>query len=381
MAEVYDVVVVGGGPVGAALALALHAAGLTVFLLEARERAIGFGSLQPLALSYGSRLVFERLAVWPKIRRATPISRIHVSQRGRFGRAELTASEAGLPHLGYVVDYAELVSTLDSVVAISGVPVMRGARVTTIAHDATSARVEFEAADGLRDCVSSLVAIADGSALSAEIEVRTTDYHQSAVTAQVETELPHKNTAYERFTPQGPVALLPFERSYGLVWSTVPDEADALVAAREPEFLARLQERFGERVGRFVAVGARKMHRLTLRTAERVTWGRAILIGNAAQALHPVAGQGFNLGLRDAWELAGEIERGGPRGEHVLERYRARRRLDRAGGISFTHALIGIFSNDLRALGAARGAGLTLLDCSPSAKDFVVRRMIFGTRG
>jgi 2-octaprenyl-6-methoxyphenol hydroxylase len=381
MTEPYDVVVVGAGPVGAAFALELHVAGLKVALIEAREHTTQVDAFRPLALSYGSRLIFERLAVWPRLGPATPISCIHISQRGRFGRTALTAAEARLPHLGYVVDYAGLVSTLDAAVTSAGLPVLRGARVSTIAHDATSARVEFATAEGLRDCFASLVVIADGGALASDVQVRTIDYGQSAVTARVDTDLPHQNTAYERFTPDGPVALLPFEQGYALVWTTRPEHADELVCASAPVFLARLQGCFGDRAGRFLAVAARKAQHLTLRIAQDTTYGRAVLIGNAAQALHPVAGQGFNIGLRDAWELAIEIRRRGPRDERLLEAYRARRRFDRAGGIAFTDALIRLFSNDLPPLAVARGAALTLLDCLPAAKNFVVRRMIFGTRG
>jgi 2-octaprenyl-6-methoxyphenol hydroxylase len=379
--ERYDVVIVGGGPVGAALALELQAAALKVMLIEAREPVARASGFRPLALSYGSRLIFDRLGLWHALAPATPITRIHISQRGAFGRAALTATEAGLPALGYVVDYTGLVSTLDAAVARSQSTVVRGGRVSSIAHDATSARVEFAIGEGLRECLASLVVIADGTALAADVDVRTIDYGQSAVTARVETELPHVQTAYERFTRQGPIALLPFDRSYALVWTTRPQHADELMSAPPETFLQSLQERFGERVGRFKAVSARTAHRLSLRIAERTTWGRAVLIGNAAQALHPVAGQGFNLGLRDAWELAVEIRRRGPRDERLLAAYRARRRIDRAGGIAFTDALVRVFSNDFLPLGIARGAGLTLLDCFPPAKKFVVRRMIFGTRG
>lgn len=377
----YDVVVVGGGPVGAALALELARTALQVALIEARETAIPVEGFRPLALSYGSRLIFERLAVWDELKPATPIACIHISQRGRFGRTLLTAAEADLPALGYVVDYAGLVSALDAAVASSRLNVFSGARVTTMAYDASSARVEFATANEVSDCIASLVVIADGSALAGDVDVRTVDYGQSAVTALVGAEVPHRHIAYERFTPGGPIALLPLDQGYALVWTMRSEEADELTIATPEAFLARLGDRFGERVGRFTGVGARTTHRLALRMAGRTTYGRTVIIGNAAQALHPVAGQGFNLGLRDAWELAGEIKRHGADSARLLEAYRARRRIDRAGGIAFTDALIRIFSNDLLPLRLARGAGLTLLDCLPPAKNFVVRRMIFGVRG
>jgi 2-octaprenyl-6-methoxyphenol hydroxylase len=211
--------------------------------------------------------------------------------------------------------------------------------------------------------------------------VRITDYGQAAVTAIVEPDRPHRNIAYERFTPDGPLALLPFGRSYAVVW-TVPDAAAAdLVAAAPDIFIERLQERFGFRAGRFVHVASRAAQHLTLRVAESIAIGRAVLIGNAAQALHPVAGQGFNLGLRDAWELASEVQCRGAADEALPRAYAARRRIDRNGGIAFTDALVKIFSNDFGLLGVARGAGLALLDNVPAAKNFVARRMIFGSRG
>jgi 2-octaprenyl-6-methoxyphenol hydroxylase len=380
-----DVAIAGGGPVGAALALALHAAGVDTLLIEARVAAAlppdTAVAHRPLALSHGSRMILERLGVWDALPEPTPIAHIHISQRGRFGRTVLTAHEAELPALGYVTDYRSVVAALDERVSRSGVYVLRGARVAEIAHDASSARVEFSTSSGSDDCIASLVAIADGSALAADVDVRTTDYGQAAVTAIVETDRPHRNIAYERFTPEGPLALLPFGRSYAVVW-TVSDEAAADLVSVAPDiFLARLQERFGLRAGRFVQVASRAAQHLTLRVAESVAIGRAVLIGNAAQALHPVAGQGFNLGLRDAWELGIEVKRRGAADEALPRSYAARRRLDRNGGIAFTDALIRIFSNDFGLLGLARGAGLALLDNVPRAKNFVVRRMIFGARG
>ncbi|HYH40601.1 MAG TPA: FAD-dependent oxidoreductase [Burkholderiales bacterium] len=374
----YDAVVVGGGPVGAAAALELHAAGFDIVLLEARPPGAASDDLRPLALSHGSRLILERLGVWEGLDPATPIERIHISHRGRLGRAVFTAAEARLPALGYVVDYRGLVAALGRALDAAGVPVLRGASVTSLAHDKTSARLELATSEGPRECIASLVIVADGSAASTAIDVRETDYGQSALTALVTTDRPHTRTAYERFTPDGPLALLPLASAYALVWTLPPAEAQALSEASPAHFIEVLQGRFGERAGRFVAVRARAVHRVVLRVAERTTAGRTVLIGNAAQALHPVAGQGFNLGLRDAWELASAMRDRGAGAEDLLETYRARRRIDRTGGIGFTHALVRLFSNDWLPLAAARGAGLMLVDCLPPVKDFVVRRMVFG---
>jgi 2-octaprenyl-6-methoxyphenol hydroxylase len=377
----YDAVVIGGGPVGAAAALELHAAGFDILLVESRAAGTTSDDLRPLALSDGSRLILDRLGVWEALAPATAIERIHISHRGRFGRAVFTAAEARLPALGYVVDYRGLVRALEHAVAAAGVPVLRGANVTSIAHDATSARLELDSASGPGECFASLVVVADGNAASTGVEVHVTDYGQSVVTARIAADRPHAHTAYERFTKDGPLALLPYESGYALVWTVEQRDAQALCDAAPAHFLAQLQECFGERAGRFTTVSSRAVHRISLRVAERTTAGRAVLIGNAAQALHPVAGQGFNLGLRDAWELASVARDHGVRSGALLERYRARRRIDRTGGIAFTHALVKLFSNDWLPLAAARGVGLTLLDSLPPAKDFVVRRMVYGARG
>src|SRR5688572_966622 len=169
----YDVAVVGGGPVGAALALDLHASGLRVALLEARAGALTTHHARPIALSHGSRLIFERLHLWDSLESATPIRTIHVSHRGRFGRVALTAAEAGLPALGYVVDYGSLVGAFDAALERAGLDVHRGTQVTTIAHGPASARVEFATHAGIRDCIATLVAIADGGAVHADVRVRT----------------------------------------------------------------------------------------------------------------------------------------------------------------------------------------------------------------
>jgi 2-octaprenyl-6-methoxyphenol hydroxylase len=196
--------------------------------------------------------------------------------------------------------------------------------------------------------------------------------------------LPQQGIAYERFTPAGPLALLPFEEGYALVWTTTPDEARNLCDLSEAAFLGRLQQAFGQRVGAFRGATARACFPLVLRVADRGMHPRTVALGNAAQTLHPVAGQGLNLGLRDAWELAATVrnaersEIGTPR---QLQAYHARRRIDRGGGVWFTDTLVRLFSNDIALLRFARGLGLAALGAVPPARDFVLRRMTFGTRG
>jgi 2-octaprenyl-6-methoxyphenol hydroxylase len=375
---VADIAIVGGGPVGSALALALRDSGLRIVLLEAR--AAGGGDARPLALSYGSRLILERLGVWPALAAtATPIRTIHVSQRGGFGRVGLTAAESGLPELGYVADYGSVAQALAQAVASTAVERHTGARVKAW-QGGDPARLQYETDGAARELAASLLVIADGGSSGGEAE----DYGQCAVTARVVSERPHNNIAYERFTPQGPLALLPDGDGWALVWTTTPDRARQLCAAQPAEFLAELRAEFGGRAGNFVDVAGRASYPLRRRRAMAAA-DHIVLIGNAAQTLHPVAGQGFNLGLRDAWEL-GELagdrrHRAASGSREWLQDYQARRRLDRGGGIAFTHALVQLFSNDLPPLRFARGTGLALLGCMPPLKKFLVRRMTFGTRG
>lgn len=378
MPESADVVIAGGGPVGSALALALRDGGRRVVLLEARSGS--GGDARPLALSYGSRLILERLGVWEALAAtATPIRNIHVSQRGGFGRVGLDAAETGVPELGYVVDYTRLSQALEQAVLESGTVCRQGARVHAW-QGGNPARVSYELGGVMQELEAAVLVIADGGAVS---DAASTDYLQSAVTARLVSERPHNNTAYERFTRDGPLALLPDGDAWALVWTTTPARAHELCAADESVFLAALQEAFGQRTGRFTAVAGRASHALYRRRAN-ATAEHVVLIGNAAQTLHPVAGQGFNLGLRDAWELAGHVldsASGTPGSAAWLQAYRNRRRIDRGGGIGFTHGLVSLFSNDLLPLRLLRGTGLALLGCVPPLKHFLARRMTFGARG
>jgi len=384
MVEAADIVVVGGGPVGAALALALADSGFAPVVLESRDPDVAIGDPRPLALSYGSRLILERLGAWEGLAPATPIDSIHVSQQGGFGRVALAAAEARLPALGYVVDYARLHAALAQAL-ISRVPrAIAGARVTAIRPGHDAATVQFTLGAVEKAITAQLVVVADGGALQDLASTRKVEYRQTAVVATVASELPHRNVAFERFTVGGPLALLPCGDDLALIWTANPGRAQELSGLPASDFLRRLHEDFGDRLCAFTAVGARSLFPLTLKYASDVVLSRTALIGNAAQTLHPVAGQGFNLGLRDAWELAGEIVRASPEaigGTEMLAAYRARRRIDRRGGIWFTDSLVRLFSNDIAPLSAARGIALALLGCLPPARDFVARRMIFGARG
>lgn len=369
----YDTCIVGGGPVGVTLALALKDSERRILLLEARAAPIA--DTRVLALSYGSRLIFERLGVWSRLTAATPIRAIHVSERGRFGRAELSAADVRLPALGYVVEYAVLQRALHDALAVSGVRRLTDSEVTRIDLGSEFATFAF----GERgQATAKLAAIADGGGGSfTDRDMKIRDYRQSAVVAPVKAAEPHRDIAYERFCPKGAIALLPHRDRFALVWTTTPETAAELCALDEAGFLGRLHAQFGDRLGDFTEVGNRAAFALRLRYAKHVTAPRQVLLGNAAQALHPVAAQGLNLGLRDAWELAAHVDGAAdPGAQSVLDAYRRRRAGDRNAAIFFTDALVRLCSSDM--LGAGRGAALAILESLPMAKRSFVRRMIFG---
>jgi 2-octaprenyl-6-methoxyphenol hydroxylase len=339
-----EVLILGAGPVGCTLALALQGTRQRVRLVEPRPDAPP--AFRPIALSHASRLILERVGAWGAFP-VTPITTIHVSQAGAFGRARLDAADAGVPALGYVTQYAELVAALRARVDIE--------------HDVGGA--------------PTLTVHAEGNAG----EVRERRYGHDAVVARVAAEPASQAMAYERFTAEGPLALLPLAGGWTLVWSARPERAAALAAAPEEQFLRELQAAFGDRAGRLVAAAERACVPLALRVRGSRVEARAVYIGNAAQALHPVAGQGLNLGLRDAWDLAQTLRAVEDPGDaHALACFAAQRRLDAAATIGVTELLARGFLGAQPLARAARAAVLTSLDVLPAARRFFARRMIFG---
>ncbi|MFA6921468.1 MAG: FAD-dependent monooxygenase [Gallionella sp.] len=382
----YDIAIIGGGPVGAALALALKDSRLKICLLEARPLNAASTDARALALSYGSRLVLERLGIWDKLQDISLISTIHISQKQSFGRAVLRSTELAVPELGYVLPYPELQDALTSALQDGSVEMIYGASVTRLTGESDHAVVSYQL-DGAEHTIKTrLAVVADGGKLLAEQHPpKLRDYHQNALITHVTCANPVKGTAFERFTPQGPVALLPYKDGYELVWTASPERAEQMMAWDDATFLTELHQHFGDRVGEFLTAGTRTTFPLGLKRApEQSPMPHTVLLGNAAQTMHPVAGQGFNMGLRDAWELAQEILDAAPENlgsEHMLADYKRRRRTDREAGIRFTDTLVRLFSNDLPLVGFARAASLTALDCLPFAKKFVAKRMMFGANG
>ena len=368
---------------GAALALALEGGGHTVVLAEASHSDSGGArSAQPrdgraIALSYASRLTLERLHVWEGLA-TTPIETIHISQQGGFGRTLIRAADCDLPALGYVANYDDLQQSL--LATSCSAKRLFGAKLT--AFDGATAVVETQA--GVLAFAPRLTVFADGARIADGMPAPaySKDYRQTAVVAWVKTEQAHRGRAWERFTPEGPLALLPHVAGYALVWTAGPERAARLCALATPAFLAELHAAFGDRLGAFVDAGERNCFPLALRYRRDEARPRSLAVGNAAQTLHPVAGQGFNLGLRDAWELARLArDASDPGSDSFCARYRSARTLDRRAGIRFTDSLVGLFSNSNPLLELGRGAGLLALDLLPFARRFVARRMIYGARG
>ncbi len=379
--------IVGGGPLGMALALALAQRGIASCIHDARPRRAALQDQRVLALSHGARQILERLGVWPDID-ATPITRIHISQQGGLGRAQLSAAEQGVAALGQVCAAASISRALDrqldQFIANGLIEFHEQDRVEAI--DAHPDQVTLHTAHGTHK--ARLVVYAEGG-IGAHSDPAATvshDYHQQAVICSVTPRKPHDHLAFERFTPHGPLALLPFGANYALVYTCPSAQAADLAALPDAEFIARLEAEFAQRLA-FTAIGARHVFPLALRYRKSPVDTRAVWLGNAAQTLHPVAGQGFNLALRDAWELARTLgnardaehdaDPGAPR---LLQQYAAARRLDRRSMIGFTDGLIQLFGSDNPVLQHGRGLGLLALDLVPPLRSFITRRMMFGAR-
>lgn len=380
MSEYVDVLVIGGGPVGAALALSLKDAALSVMVLEARTSPQNDPRM--LALSFGSKLHLERIGAWSGIGNATPIDTIHVSQKGGFGRTILTAKESGVPALGYIASYHEIHAALVSKLAAE--TYLAGACASEVDLSGDCGTVDFDYREKRRRIGAGLVVMADGGKLVEHVKgiaQHQREYGQWAIIGQVRTEKPHSNTAYERFTPDGPLALLPNGDGFSLVWTAAPESAKKILSLEKGEFLERLQSHFGDRLGKFADCGPMSGFPLALKYSTPFVAKHLALIGNAAQTLHPVSGQGLNLGLRDVEALAREIREAEAIGsDSMLANYSKRRQLDRAGGIRFTDSLIKLFSNEIPVLRAGRGLALAALDCAPPARKWFSRKMMFGIK-
>lgn len=379
-----EVAIIGGGMVGASLALALGSSGRSALLIEAQPIAGGTHASfdeRTTALGNGARQIYRTLEVWPALaREAAPIRHIHISDAGRFGFARLDAEQHGLDAFGYTVSNRHLGQVLwQALQERNAVALWQQAEVTAARLDAEAATLTVRTSEGERRVTARLVVAADGAnsivKRVAGITSQATPYQQVALVSTVRGDCPSDAIAYERFTDSGPLALLPrHDRSYALIWTLPPSLSATLLACSESEFCQRLQQRFGWRAGRFLQAARRASYPLELVRARSSVGVRAALIGNASQALHPVAAQGFNLGLRDAAVLAELIASSSdPGGPALLNEFDQRRAADRRGIIAFTDRLVRLFGDSRASIGAARDLGLLLFDVMPPAKRALSR--------
>ena len=368
----HDVLIVGGGLVGASLAIALDAQGLDVGMLEATPAGALPAVFDQRNLSFAEATVnaLGALGVMPLLAAPTgAIRRIHVSRAGDFGRIRLDARAHGRDRFGQVVvarDFGEALETRLS--QLSRLTRYRPARFVGLADaDADPAQRVVRIVDdgGERELRTRLLVAADGTRSGVRealgIRVREHDYRQTLLVARLRTQRPPDGTAYERLTSSGPTALLPRgDGHYGLVHGVASDDAGAVAAMDDAVFLARVQAAFGWRAGRFLAVGPRSAYPIIGCVADALVATRAVLVGNAAQSLHPLGAQGFNLGLRDALTLAECIaaQPGDAGDDPLLRHYAERRADDRTRTLAFSDGLAKLTSNDAPLLRPLRSAGL-----------------------
>ncbi|EGR1218219.1 2-octaprenyl-6-methoxyphenyl hydroxylase [Vibrio parahaemolyticus] len=370
----YDVVIAGGAMAGATLALAiehLSQGALRVAVVEPfkaqSDQHPGFDS-RSIALSYGTVNLLRHLELWSAIEPfSTPIEHIHVSDRSHAGMTDITKHDVGVEALGYVVELADVGRVYQELLTHStAIDLYCPDSAKHITRTQENVTIELASGELLN---AKLLVAADGAVSQCcqqiGLELSEHDFDQVAVIANIVTQEPHQGRAFERFTENGPVALLPMsDNRMSLVWCLRPDEAQIVMELSESEFLERLQQDFGWRLGAMQKVGLRASYPLLLRHRKQNISHRFSIVGNAAQTLHPIAGQGFNLGIRDVVTLAEELVK---QGEDVgryqgLIRFSQRREADRNETIWLTSSLVHVFSNDLLAMRIGRNTALAAMD-------------------
>ncbi|BDX22293.1 hypothetical protein TUM22923_16140 [Polynucleobacter sp. TUM22923] len=382
--ETYDIVIQGGGPVGLACAAwcLQKFPEVSLTLLDRNpinDADLVAGDSRGTALSHGSKLLLDTIHAWPSD--CADIHSVHVSQAGRFGRALMKREELDQDALGHIVRYRDIHLTL------------RLALRAIQAHSPNFVWQQIEANQDLGDIHGRVVVHAEGGLFKTQDWVESgRDYQQSALVGLVEVEKAIPHQAWERFTPEGPLAILPSHfgpHTLNLVWCASPDASQARLALGDADFLRSLQTAFGSRVGQFLKIRDRRLYELGLNYRKEITSGNEVWIGNAAQALHPVAGQGLNLGFRDAYLLAEKLsmlfsladaQKTPAAIEESLHEYAQSRKVDRMATIGLTDFMARIFTSDLVPIVLARGLALSALQWLPPVKTALARQMMFGRR-
>ncbi len=382
----YQIIIVGGGLAGGCLAIALKQAGMKIAVIEAVSReqkaASGAGD-RALALAAGTVKMLERLGIWQGIEaKATAIKKIHISDQGHFGKTRLSAEREGVKALGFVISARDIENHVTQLLDQYEIDQICPARVVGLASGEDYAHLSIKKDGQPYNLSAQLVIGADGGQSSVrkllEIEQKIVEYGQTAIVTTVKPEKNHHNIAYERFTLSGPLALLPMGNAFSVVWTRTHEQAESLLGSSEADFIEQLHDCFGYRLGGFSLQAPRRAFPLTLVRAERMIDDRFVMIGNAVHQLHPVAGQGFNLGLRDVVQLAEMIieqhRSGSDVGDSsILNRYAQARQEDHDRVVNFTNSVVRLFSNEWLPVTAARNVGLALLDQLPFAKTQVAR--------
>lgn len=384
----FDVVIAGGAMAGMTLALAINKLSdkpLAIAVVEPfkvdHQAHPGFDS-RSIALSHGTVNILKSLQLWQEIAQvATPIKHIHVSDRSHAGMTEITTEEVGVDALGYVVELADVGNIYHHLIEQSDdIELLCPASVQAVERQQESITVTLDSGETLQ---SQLLVAADGAISTCcqqiGLDLLEHDFEQVALIANITTQQAHQGRAFERFTDSGPVALLPMsEGRMSLVWCLKPQDAKQVMALDDEAFLVRLQDAFGWRLGALEKVGQRASYPLLLRYRKQNTSHRFAIVGNAAQTLHPIAGQGFNLGIRDVATLAEEIAQytQDPGSYGVLSRFKQRRESDREATIALTSTLVHVFSNDYLTLRIGRNLGLAAMDNLPLLKAPLLARTL-----
>ncbi len=380
----YDIVIVGSGLVGASLAYALKDLPLNIAIIDAvasTERLHADFDARSLALSYSSQRIFSSLGLWPDLApHALAIEQVHVSDQGHFGITRFSAKQQGVAALGYLIELQALNQCLDKALQqMTALDVFCPATLTQLDYVGDGYQLQLTTADGLQLLHCDLLIAADGARSTARdllnIKNKNYDYQQHAIVANIGLQRPHQQIAYERFTAQGPIAMLPMsQQRAAMVWTVPSDQVQTIMQLDDQSFLQQLQKQFGYRLGRFIKVGQRQHFPLQLVQAERDHDQNAVLIGNAAHSLHPIAGQGFNLGLRDVSVLAQVIyQHYQPQQtlpvKALITDYSHWQTRDQRRMADFTHTIARLFSNDHAPLSLVRNLGLTAIDYVTPLRD------------